>query len=229
MVKGGQKRAVVEGQTTEIYRDLSGGKTTRFDQKLVHLLTCSARVFAELGYEKASIRQVAQASGFSLSGLYHYVKCKEELLFFIQFHTFGVLSEGLERLLEEPAAPEAHLDQMVSSHVRYLVEHLPELKVCTTELDSLHGEYYQQVLKRRQRYFDLTRKILVRIRKQDHESRVDPNLGALYLFGMLNWIVMWFDPQRNDPKELSESLASFFLSGYRNVSVSGLRSHTREE
>jgi len=211
----------VEAQSIEIYRELSIGKTARFDKKLVHLLTCAARAFAEQGYEKTSIRQVAQAAGFSLAGLYYYVSCKEELLFFIQYYTFGVLAEELEGILKKPAAPESHLKEMVFGHVRYLVEHLPELKVCTTELDSLQGKYYKQVLGRRQRYFELTRQILKRLRKQDRGGRVEPNLAALYLFGMLNWIVMWFDPKRNDPTELSESLVKLFLGGYRKASASG--------
>jgi len=209
----------VEGQPTEIYRELSSGKTARFDATLVHLLTCAAREFAQHGYDKTTIRQVARATGHSLAGLYHYVRGKEELLFFIQYHTFGMLTEGLEYILNSSAAPEVHLREMVNSHVRYLVEHLPELKVCTTELDSLQGDYYQQVLRRRQRYFELTRQVLKRLNQQDQGSRVEPNLAALYLFGMLNWIVMWFDPQRNDPQELSESLVAFFLGGYRNVGL----------
>ena len=205
----------MEARAAEIYGALSGGKTARFDAKLVQLLTKTAQVFADEGYEKASMRKVASAVGISLSSLYYYVSCKEELLFLIQYHTFGVLSEELEAILERTGAPERHLEEMVHSHVRYLVQHLPELKVCTTELDSLEGEYYEHVLKRRQRYFELTRKVLERLGRQDGGSRVKPNLGALYLFGMLNWLVMWFDPRRNDPTELSESLVAFFLGGYR--------------
>jgi len=207
----------MEAQSAEIYGELSSGRSTKYDTKLVHLLTCAARVFADIGYEKASIRQVAQAVGISMPGLYYYVKGKEELLFLIQFHTFGVLAEGLEGILERSAAPEGHLEEMVESHVRYLVEHLPELKVCTTELETLQGDFYQQVLERRQRYFELTQQILKRLKEQDRGSRVEPNLAALYLFGMLNWIVMWFDPKRNDPAELSESLVAFFLGGFRSA------------
>lgn len=202
-------------EPTDIYGELSSGKTARHDEKLVHLLTCAARVFAEHGYEKASMRQVAQVAGFSLAGLYHYVRSKEELLFFIQYHTFGVLSGALQRVLNRQAAPVQHLEQMVANHVRYLVEHLPELKVCTTELESLQGAFYQQVLGRRQKYFELTRQILKRLREQDGGARVETNLATLYLFGMLNWIVMWFDPKRNDPAEISESLVTQFLGGYR--------------
>jgi AcrR family transcriptional regulator len=209
----------MEAKAADLYGALSGGKTARFDEKLVELLTSTAKVFAEQGYEKASMRKVARAVGISLSSLYYYVSCKEELLFLIQYHTFGVLSEALEAIVEKADEPEAQLAEMVSSHVRYLVQHLPELKVCTTELDSLKGDYYQHVLKRRQRYFELTRNILERLRTRDHRSTVEPNLGALYLFGMLNWLVMWFDPRRNDPAELSESLVAFFLVGYQGGAV----------
>jgi TetR/AcrR family transcriptional regulator len=209
----------LEAAPSRIYGELCSGKTAKFDQKLVHLLTSAAEVFAAHGYEKASIRQVAQSAGVSLAGLYHYVRCKEELLFFMQYHTFGVLIERLEALLEKPAAPEAHLREMVSSHVHYLAEHLPELKLCTTELDSLQGEYYEKVLSRRQRYFDLTRGILKKIGR--HSSRVDPTLATFYLFGMLNWLVMWFDPSRNEPGKISKSLVELFLSGYERASGPG--------
>lgn len=219
----------MKGQSNKIYRELSSGKTARFDKKLVHLLTCAAKAFAEQGYEKSSIRQVAQAAGFSLAGLYYYVSCKGELLFFIQYHTFGVLTGELEGILSRSATPESHLKEMVFSHVRYLVEHLPELKVCTTELDSLQGKYYQQVLRRRQRYFELTRQILNRLREQDRGARVEPNLATLYLFGMLNWIVMWFDPKRNDPARLSDGLVKLFLRGYRKTSMSGRKAKQRRE
>lgn len=203
------------GKSYGIYRELSIGKTARFDVKLIHLLRCAARAFAKYGYEKTSIRQVAQDAGVSLAGLYYYVSCKEELLFLIQYHTFGVLTENLEKIVSRPMTPEEHLREMVLSHVRYLVEHLPELKVCTTELDSLKGGYYKRVLERRQLYFELTRGIVNRIAGRAGNNVVSPNLATLYLFGMLNWIVMWFDPKRNDPTELSESLVALFLNGYR--------------
>lgn len=202
-------------QLTDIYRELSGGRTARFDRKRVELLTQAAQVFAEHGYERTSMRHVAQATGSSLAGLYHYVSCKEELLFFIQFHTFGVLVEALEAALARPAPAEVQLRAMVASHVRYLAEHLPELKLCTTELETLEGSYYERVLERRQRYFELTRQLLRRLADEGGGARVDPNLAALYLFGMLNWIVMWFDPKRNDPGELARSLEELFLGGFR--------------
>jgi hypothetical protein len=38
---------------------------------------------------------------------------------------------------------------------------------------------------------------------------------------MLNWIVMWFDAERNEPTQVSESLVDLFLNGYRKAAVAG--------
>jgi AcrR family transcriptional regulator len=78
-------------QASEIYGELSRGKTARFDATLVELLTRSAKLFADQGYEKASMRKVAQVARISLPGLYYYVRSKEELLFLIQHRAFDDL------------------------------------------------------------------------------------------------------------------------------------------
>ena len=207
----------MKAKPVQIYRNLTIGKTARFDAKLVHLLRCAAQAFAQHGYERTSIRHVAREAGLSLAGLYYYVSSKEELLFLIQFHTFRSLVEGLEQILRSRVSAGVHLRRMVEAHVRYLVDHLAELKVCTRELDSLGGEFYERVRELRQRYFELTRGIVRRL----CPSRLDANLATLYLFGMLNWIVMWFDPQRNDPGELADTLLRLFLKGYTGCRQGG--------
>ena len=55
-----------------------------YDQRLQHLLASAARTFAERGFHATSMRDLSRASGMSLSGIYHYVKGKVELLYLIQ-------------------------------------------------------------------------------------------------------------------------------------------------
>src|SRR5215210_4171661 len=71
-----------------------------YDEKLESILRTAASIFAEKGYHQASIRDIARATGVSLSGLYYYFDSKEELLFLIQDHAFGTLTGNLERMLE---------------------------------------------------------------------------------------------------------------------------------
>ena len=54
----------------------------------------AAGVFAEQGFDAASIRDVAKATGMSLAGLYYYYRGKDEILFDIQNEAFGTLLDA---------------------------------------------------------------------------------------------------------------------------------------
>ena len=98
------------GMTSEKLRETPGAKagedpprrqkTAKFDRKLVEILRAAAAVFAEVGYDPASIRMVADRAGVSVAGLYYYVRSKDELLYLIQYHVF----DGLVRRFEAESA-----------------------------------------------------------------------------------------------------------------------------
>ena len=60
-------------------------RTPSFDAKLLSLLGAAARVFAQDGYDRTSMRRIAREARMSLAGIYHYVASKEELLDAIAF------------------------------------------------------------------------------------------------------------------------------------------------
>ena len=85
---------------TRVLDTLSPGDT-RFDRRLSEILDYATEVFADKGYEGASMRDLSRLSGISLAGLYYYFDSKEKLLYFIQQHTFTTI---MERLRERLAA-----------------------------------------------------------------------------------------------------------------------------
>ena len=103
------------GMTSEKLRETPGAKaakpaprrqkTAKYDRKLVEILRTAAAVFAEVGFDPASIRMVADRADVSVAGLYYYVHSKEELLYLIQYHVFdGLVSRfeaDSERMLAE--------------------------------------------------------------------------------------------------------------------------------
>jgi TetR/AcrR family transcriptional regulator len=62
-------------------------RATDYDDKRRAILDRSAELFAEHGYDRASMSKIAEACGVSKANLYHYYNDKEELLFdVIRFH-----------------------------------------------------------------------------------------------------------------------------------------------
>ncbi len=165
---------------------------TNHDRKLAGILSAAARVFAELGYDRCSIREVAEAAGVSVPGLYYYVRSKEELLYQIQLHAFGSLVERFTRESRDIEAPEARLDLLISNHLDRFLNNIPELAVCAREIDRLKGDYQAEIEAIRREYFAIAVRIYAELAEKHGALTVDPRTAALAMFGSINWAFTWY-------------------------------------
>jgi len=190
-------------------------RTPGFDNKRLHLLKSAARVFSEVGYDGASMRRIAAETEFSLAGIYHYVASKEELLYWIQYHAFDSLLQGLNSSLEGVFEPRERLATAVRNHVRHFGENMHELKVCARELETLEGEAYDAVHELRRSYFEAVHQLV-----KDLEPEGGPHLNSWIattnLFGMINWFYQWYDAGRSQMSldDLATQQTALFLDGY---------------
>src|SRR5947209_12145449 len=139
----------------------------RHDQKLEHILRTSARIFAEKSYHSTSMRDISRATGVSLAGLYHYCKSKEELLFLIQDHCFGRVSESLEQRIKDIDDPFEKLRIFIDNHLSFFAANMAEVKVLSHEAESLEGDLHQLVFGRVESYAKPERMILRWIESQE--------------------------------------------------------------
>jgi len=186
-----------------------------FDEKQRKILRTATGLIARVGYEKASMRAMAQAAGVSLAGLYHYFDSKETMLFLIQFRTFTSLLSTLRENLHGVDAPEDQLRMLVRSHVSYFANNMDSLKVCSHELESLSGESHEEIRRIRHDYYTLTRSVVDKvIDEQGNGTTLDRYVATMSLFGMLNWLYRWYDPRRDrSPSLVANQLAAQFLHG----------------
>ena len=194
-----------------------GARTPQYDERFSAILTTAARVIADEGYEKASMRKIASRVGVSIAGLYYYFKSKEEVLYLIQFYTFDSLVKNLKDRLDTGSqeSAEARIRLVVENHLDHFLKHLAELKVCARELESLKGDAYKKVLEKRREYYLTTRGIIDEL-SGGSQQQLDSDMAALALFGMLNWVYMWYNPRRHrDLKKLEEQLSGIFINGIR--------------
>lgn len=198
-------------------------ESTAYDQKLESILRTAASVFAERGYHRASIRDISRATGVSLAGLYYYFQSKEELLFLIQDHALEQLIGGAEERVVGVTDPRERLRRLMENHLRYFVQNMPEMKVLSHEAESLGGEYRTRVEARKRRLTMLAREIL---REIDPQSPLDERVSAFALFGMMNWIYVWYQPERDvDVDRLVHDMTEIFMRGYarRRMAMPELR------
>lgn len=195
----------------------SGGQTSRTAPKLDRLLAEASALMAERGFSQTSIRDVANATGFSLGGMYYYFQSKEDLLFLIQERTFSSLLDLQEAAVAGGGSPAELLHRLVKNHLAYFISHFNELKVCTFELESLQGERYENVAALRRRYFLCMARVvgaMLGVPAAAVENHRGVRHRTLFIFGMLNWVFMWYDPARDDPVEaLGEEMVAMVMGG----------------
>jgi AcrR family transcriptional regulator len=183
------------------------------DEKLALILRTAAAIFAEKGYHQASIRDISRATGISLSGLYYYVRSKEEILFRIQEHSFATVQTNLDRLLEGVTDPEDRLRLLVENHLRFFVNNMKEMKVLSHEATALSGEAQARVNALKRGYRDACAALLAQLQPEQTPQQLRAATHAL--FGMMNWIYNWYRPGHDlGVEDLAAEMTRIFLHGF---------------
>jgi AcrR family transcriptional regulator len=110
--------------------------------QLPRVLAAALARFAEHGYHGTSIRDLAQAAGLSVPGLYHHYRSKQELLAALLTAVMEDLVRGSRSVAEAAGAdPGRRFDALVDHLLRYHMVHRREAFVASSELRSLEPEH----------------------------------------------------------------------------------------
>lgn len=196
---------------------------SRFDRRLAEILDYATEVFAEKGYEGASMRDLSRLSGISLAGLYYYFESKEKLLYFIQQHTFTTIMDRLRERLATSTDPEERIRIFVHNHVDYSVARQKAMKVLSHEDDVLKNGYGAELATVKREYYRICVGLVEDLAKADELNTggrgegMDTRTAVMGLFGMMNWLYTWYKPRVDpDAEELAREFSDIFLSGIRS-------------
>ncbi len=199
---------------------------TRFDRRFSEILDYAAEVFAEKGYEGASMRDLSRLSGMSLAGLYYYFDSKEKLLYHIQKHTFTTIVDRLRERLAESSNPEDRIRIFVLNHVDYAVENQKAMKVLSHEDDVLKDGHGAELAGIKREYYRILVGLVEDLCKHGPNKRLGQSTTAaegaptrtsvMALFGMMNWLYTWYKPQVDPSAEvIARRISDIFLQGVR--------------
>ncbi len=199
---------------------------TRFDRRLSEILDYATQVFADKGYEGASMRDLSRLSGISLAGLYYYFESKEKLLYFIQQHTFTTIIDRLRERLAASNDPETRIRIFVHNHVDYSVTKQKAMKVLSHEDDVLKNSYGTELAAIKREYYRICVGLVEDLARGERLKSVAPSAAAggvstrtavMGLFGMMNWLYTWYKPSVDPGAEiLAREISDIFLHGLRS-------------
>jgi AcrR family transcriptional regulator len=217
-VNAGGSRSTTSGIGRRRAAALAEG-SAGYQAKRSELIHAAATVFAEKGFEAATLNDIAERVGTDRATLYYYFGSKQELL---QEAVRGGVEANLaevERILKLDETPDGKLRLIVERLLFSYEADYPYMYVYIQEdmrkVASEHSAWAKEMTKLTRR-FESTSLQLIKQAVEEGRFRDDvaPELAANALFGMINWTHRWFKPgKRRRADDLSAAFWAIFVDG----------------
>ena len=194
-------------------------RASDFEEKQHSILNSAAAVLAEQGMEKASMAQIANHCQVSKALLYHYYPSKDALIFAI-IHTHLVeLDAALVAAAEPGRAPEDQLRVLVGVVLQQYRGADDAHKVQLIGGDALSDQQRGEIRAVERRIVQHFSRVLREISPQlDRAERPLLMPVTMSLFGMMNWVYMWFrEGGRITREDYADVATTLVLEGIKAV------------
>lgn len=189
------------------------------DQKRTQILKSAAKVFAEQGFDRASMTQLARECGISKANIYHYYDSKDAILFDILDTYLRDLRDRICGIDLDGADPAERLRRIVAEVLLAYQGADHEHQVQVGAMSALPEEQQKQM---RAYQRDMVRFV------SDAIEATAPGVfegdanklrsATMSVFGMLNWYYMWntgAGPQARD--DYAALVANLTLHGVKGL------------
>ncbi|HET8612676.1 MAG TPA: TetR/AcrR family transcriptional regulator [Sphingomonas sp.] len=165
-----------------------------YEQRREAIVAKAADLFAERGFNGASVADLALACETSKSLIYHYFPSKEDILHEVMASHIDQLVEDIE---DPPTAagPIEALSAIVHRFMRHYVGAASRQKVLLNELGHLPPERRASIVGKQRRLIETVQRLLTAIEPALAADPAQARVKTMLLFGMINWTHTWLEPE----------------------------------
>ena len=173
-----------------------------------------AKLFKEKGFYNTSIKDISEKVGLKGGSLYYHIKSKEDALFKICEDAINRLLAELEMIVKADDDPKTKLTMIVENHIEYFINYFYETSVFLIETKALGDKYQKMYTDKRDRFEFHIRNVLRQGMREGVFRRGDVKLMAFAILGMVNWMVIWYNPEGKwGVNKIKKELLEVILSG----------------
>ncbi|AXT29243.1 TetR/AcrR family transcriptional regulator (plasmid) [Ruegeria sp. AD91A] len=162
------------------------------DQKREQILKTAAKVFADQGFDRASMTLLAKECGISKANIYHYYDSKDAILYDILETYLRELRDRICNVDLNGLTPEQKLRKAVREILFAYQGADDEHRVQISGMSALTEEQQKLLRGYQLELVNFVRDILNELSPGAFNDNRDKLRGAtMSVFGMLNWYYMW--------------------------------------
>jgi len=160
----------------------------------VFVLGAAARLFRQKGFDKTTVKEIAEACGMLPGSLHYRYPSKESILVDLMRLALEQASTALSEAIRGESEPLEQLRQGINAHLELLVGGSDMVYVLLFEWRSLQGQSRKEMIDLRDRYELLWSAMIQSLSSQNLiRADVDRDLLRLIGLGALNWVATWFN------------------------------------
>jgi AcrR family transcriptional regulator len=195
----------------------SGGRKTTGRNTYEDVLDVATTLFAQIGYERTSVRAISDQLGIESGSLYSHISTKEEILLKIVERIAGAFFVAAEQAVDRSANAEQQLRALCAAHLSVVHSQPEAVAVYYNYWKSLDKKYYDPIVDLRRRYEDIFADIVASGKADGSFGDLSVADAVLVILSTLNWTPQWYSPSGPaGPDEVASRLADVLLSGLRS-------------
>lgn len=132
------------------------------DRRRKQIVQGAVKVFSEKGFHKATVREIAEASGITMGTMYNYVRTKEDILFICYEYMTTILSKGLKEAISGLEDPREELRAILRRNMDTIYAHQDVVMFLYQESSAYDQEAIRSVLSQEMKYVELFEEVLRR-------------------------------------------------------------------
>ena len=195
----------------------TAGEASESSDRMLQILSESARLFATTGYDGTSMRDIAEACGISKSLLYHHFTDKDEIYARIALGSTQRLFEFVQDRLPENGSPTERVRAFMTATGDYFQRYRSNCIASTAAFWSdPELRRHKERMMWRDRYEGLIRTLIQDAIDAGDFRAVDVPLTGRLVLSSLNWMHRWYRPEKGmTPAQIADAYYDLIFNGVK--------------
>ncbi|MCW3063739.1 MAG: transcriptional regulator, TetR family [Solirubrobacterales bacterium] len=185
------------------------------DVKRSDLVRHAAELFDTHGYHQTSVADIAAAAGIQKSTLYHYVKSKQDLLFWIHETFADEMLARIESRADTPMTGRQRLLESMGDVLEVVDSHRGHVRAFWEHHRELGPEQQERISQKRAVIQAHLRSAIQECVDSGEFRDLDVKMATFAAFGMVNWSYQWYKPDGpRRPRDIAFLFWDFIVRGF---------------
>lgn len=175
------------------------------------ILDAAAELFSTEGYDRTSIRDIADKVGLLPGSVYHYFASKRDLFLAVHREGFELTLARIKAAAASSEDPWECLQRACEEHIESIVNSSSVVRLAGNNLAmARNDEFLQDIRPHRDAYEQVFKELVERL---PLAAQIDRSLLRLFLLGGMNWVYLWYRQGKCSPREIAAAMVRMLRDG----------------